>query len=63
MLDANGGSFESRNGNCQDDSIAQRRAAFYADFVEPMITEAEAIGIPVTEIIASLIERRPPVEE
>ncbi|RJL27097.1 GntR family transcriptional regulator [Bailinhaonella thermotolerans] len=33
-----------------------RRETFFADVVEPMVTEARAIGIPLTEIIARIQE-------
>ncbi|GAA1937004.1 hypothetical protein [Amycolatopsis minnesotensis] len=36
--------------------MADRPRFFYATFVDPMLTEAAAIGIPATEIIAYIIE-------
>lgn len=31
---------------------AQRRAGFFADVVDPMVAEAQAIGIPLADVIA-----------
>ncbi|QFU89722.1 hypothetical protein [Amycolatopsis sp. YIM 10] len=32
------------------------RLRFFTDFVDPMLAEATAIGIPVTEILAYIVE-------
>jgi GntR family transcriptional regulator len=36
---------------------AQRRETFFSDVVDPMVAEAEAVGIPLDEVVAR-IQRR-----
>ncbi|MDF2740628.1 MAG: GntR family transcriptional regulator [Actinomycetia bacterium] len=36
---------------------AQRRETFFSDLVDPMVAEAEAVGIPLDEVVAR-IQRR-----
>lgn len=36
---------------------SQRRARFVADVVDPMIAEAKAIGVPLSDVIARIHER------
>jgi GntR family transcriptional regulator len=33
---------------------AQRRESFFADVVDPMVAEAEAVGIPIAEVVARI---------
>ena len=35
---------------------AQRRKSFFADVVDPMVSEARAIGIPLTDVVARIEE-------
>ena len=39
-----------------DGGCEARRRAFFATYVEPMVTEAKAIGIPMTEVIERIIQ-------
>lgn len=36
--------------------LAERRRAFRSDYLEPMVAEACAIGMPMTEVIVRIIE-------
>jgi GntR family transcriptional regulator len=38
----------------RDTLRAQRRETFFSDVVDPMVAEARAVGIPVTEVIARI---------
>jgi len=38
----------------RDTLRAQRRETFFSDVVHPMVAEARAVGIPVTEVIARI---------
>jgi GntR family transcriptional regulator len=38
----------------RDTLRAQRRETFFSDVVDPMVVEARAVGIPVTEVIARI---------
>lgn len=35
---------------------AQRRKSFFADVVDPMVSEAQAIGIPIADVVARIEE-------
>jgi GntR family transcriptional regulator len=42
--------------NARDALRAQRRKSFFADVVDPMVSEAQAIGIPIAEVVARIEE-------
>lgn len=39
-----------------DDVLARRREAFFADYVRPMVAEANLIDIGLTEIIVQMLK-------
>jgi GntR family transcriptional regulator len=43
--------------DARDTLRASRRESFFAEVVEPMITEARAIGIPLRDVVRRIEER------
>jgi hypothetical protein len=39
-----------------DDGCEERRRAFFATYIEPMVNEAKAIGISMTDVFEQIIQ-------
>ncbi len=44
--------------NAREELRAQHRARFFSEVVDPMVTEAQAIGVSLDDVIARVAERR-----
>ncbi|CAM3524209.1 hypothetical protein KIPE111705_12415 [Kibdelosporangium persicum] len=40
----------------QEGGRAERRETFFATYLEPMVNEAKAIGIPMTDVFERIIQ-------
>lgn len=45
------------SADARDQLRAQHRGRFFADVVDPMVTEARAIGVPLDEVLAHIREQ------